>query len=150
MATGTRQAPAVEAWRLVHELTGPARGWFLDTLRERDLSPPQWLALRRLSCGEPTPMGELAATLHCDNSNVTGIVDRLERRGLVERRAAQHDRRVKHLVITQDGRALHAEIAAALDAGPNPLAALPREEQRALRDLLRRAVAAQRAADGDD
>ena len=40
-------------------------------------------------------MSALAHALHCDNSNVTGIVDRLEAAGLVERRAAEHDRRVK-------------------------------------------------------
>lgn len=140
--TTTRVSPADEAWRLVHELVGPARGWFLDTLRSHSLSPPQWHALKTLAGGTPTAMGDVAAALHCDNSNVTGIVDRLERRGLVERRAAEHDRRVKHLVITADGRALHAEIVATLGAGPNPLGALTREDQRALRDLLRKAVAA--------
>lgn len=147
-AARTRPSPAVEAWRLVHELVGPARGWFLDTLRGHDLSPPQWHALRTLADGAATPMGDVAAALHCDSSNVTGIVDRLERRGLVERRPAEHDRRVKHLVITDDGQALHADIVAALEAGPNPLAALDREDQRALRDLLRRAVAAQDPASG--
>lgn len=140
--TETRSGPAVEAWRLVHELVGPSRGWFLATLRTHDLSPPQWHALKTLNAGEPTAMGDVAAALHCDNSNVTGIVDRLERRALVERRAAQHDRRVKHLVITDDGRALHDEIVATLEAGPNPLRALTKDEQRALRDLLRKAVQA--------
>lgn len=142
-SSATRTTPATEAWRLVHELVGPARGAFLATLREHDLSPPQWHALRTLCCGEPTPMGEVAAALHCDNSNITGIVDRLERRGLVERRPAEHDRRVKHLVITGDGQVLHGEIVAALEAGPNPLSALSKEDQRALRDLLRKAVRTQ-------
>lgn len=140
MPSTTRQTPAAEAWRLVHELVGPSRGWFLDTLRGHDLSPPQWHALKTLRQGVPTPMGDVAQALHCDNSNVTGIVDRLERRGLVERRPAEHDRRVKHLVITESGRALHAEIAAALAAGPNPLDALTTDDQRAVRDLLRKAV----------
>ncbi len=144
-STATRPTPAAEAWRLIHELVGPARGAFLGTLRSHDLSPPQWHALRTVSCGAPTPMGDVAAALHCDNSNVTGIVDRLERRGLVQRRAAEHDRRVKHLVITDAGQALHTDIVSALEAGPNPLDALSKADQRALRDLLRRAMAAQPA-----
>ena len=45
-------------------------------------------------------MSELANALFCDNSNVTGIVDRLEERGLVRREAAEGDRRVKLLVLT--------------------------------------------------
>ena len=48
-------------------------------------------------------MSALAAALQCDNSNVTGIVDRLEAQGLVERRPAAHDRRVKTLVVTTEG-----------------------------------------------
>ena len=41
------------------------------------------------------------ARAQCDNSNVTGIADRLEAAGLVERRPAEHDRRVKTLVLTR-------------------------------------------------
>ena len=40
-------------------------------------------------------MSELACALHCDNSNVTGIVDRLEDRGLSSVTRAEHDRRVE-------------------------------------------------------
>ncbi|WP_372790741.1 MarR family winged helix-turn-helix transcriptional regulator [Paraconexibacter sp.] len=144
MATpATRRSPATEAWKLVGDLMATQRGWFLDVVREFELSPPQLFALRALEPGEATPMGDLAAHLHCDNSNVTGIVDRLERRGLVERRAATHDRRVKHLVLTDEGVAVRRRIETRLEAGPNPLAALDPADQRALRDLLRKAAAAQ-------
>ena len=56
----------------------------MAVIREYDLAPPHWIALRAL--GEPKPMGELAKQLACDSSNVTWITDRLEERGLVERR----------------------------------------------------------------
>lgn len=137
-----RRTPAAEAWRLAGELHARTRGHVLGVLREHDLSPPQLFALRALREDDPSPMGEIACVLGCDNSNVTGIVDRLERRGLVERRPATHDRRVKHLVITPQGIAVRAAIEAALEAGPNPLDRLDPDDQRALRDLLRKAVEA--------
>ncbi|WP_395293198.1 MarR family winged helix-turn-helix transcriptional regulator [Kitasatospora hibisci] len=53
---------------------------------------------------EPVPMRALAGRLGCDASNVTGIVDRLESLGLANREAAAGDRRVKIVVITEQGR----------------------------------------------
>jgi DNA-binding MarR family transcriptional regulator len=49
-------------------------------------------------------MGTTAEELHRDASNVTGIVDRLEKRGLVERRTLPTDGRVKELLPTDAGR----------------------------------------------
>ena len=51
-----------------------------------DLSPVQCHVLHLIEPERPMPMGRLAETLFCDASNVTGLVDRLEARGLVERR----------------------------------------------------------------
>ena len=80
----------------------------LELWREFDLMPPQQMMLGLLD--EPRPMGELAHQMHCDNSNITGIVDRLSERGLVERRAAEGDRRVKLIALTDAGRELRAEL----------------------------------------
>ena len=57
-------------------------------------------ALRWSRC----PCGKLAQKLKCEPSNVTGIVDRLEARGLVERRPDPADRRVKLAAATEEGR----------------------------------------------
>ena len=84
-------------------------------------------------------MSELAGILGCDNSNVTGIVDRLEYRGLVERRPADHDRRVKLLALTGEGQELREALGDRLHAPPDELARLHPEDQRALRDILKRA-----------
>jgi DNA-binding MarR family transcriptional regulator len=105
------------------------------------------MALASLDPAEPRPMSGLAQTLRCDNSNVTGIVDRLEDRGLVERRAAPHDRRIKHLVLTADGVGLRTRIAERMDRPPAGFAALSTAEQRQLRDLLRKVAA---SGDEDD
>src|SRR5882757_5868182 len=107
-STRPAAAPASEAWALMFELMHVSKQRFMAIASEFELSPPQVMALRHLDPAEPKPMSELAAALHCDNSNVTGIVDRLEDRGLVARRAADHDRRVKMLMITERGADIRA------------------------------------------
>src|SRR6266540_1323746 len=72
-----------ELWSLLVELgVAHVRTHFHRVIAELDLSPPQAYALRRLEPERPLPMRDLADGLACDASNVTGIVDRLERRVL--------------------------------------------------------------------
>jgi DNA-binding MarR family transcriptional regulator len=72
---------------------------------------------------------------------VTGIVDRLEARGLVQRRSAPHDRRVKALALTPAGLQVRDRVIRALTEPPEAIRRLSRDDQEALRDILRRAVA---------
>ena len=139
-ATRRRASPASEAWALMHELFHASRRRFLAVASEFELSPPQVRALGVLDPDQPVPMSELAEALHCDNSNVTGIVDRLEDRGLVERRSASHDRRVKMLAVTPRGAEIRERLAERLEQPPTPLAGLSPEDQRTLRDIMRRAL----------
>ena len=87
-------------------------------------------------------MGEIAAVLHCDRSNVTGIVDSLEERGLARRTTSEGDRRVKLIALTADGRRLRARLMRAVEKPPPWLDGMSAADQRALRDLLGRATAA--------
>ena len=88
---------------------------------------------------EPMPMRRIAQKLKCEPSNVTGIVDRLESRGLVERRPDPADRRVKLAAPTEAGTRTARELRDGLDDfAREPLGSLSREERVALRDLLRR------------
>src|SRR3954463_13064874 len=103
---------ASEAWSLIAELFTSQRTRFLAIASEFDLAPAQLGALKALDPNAPVPMRELAQALACDNSNVTGIVDRLETRGLVERRAAPHDRPGKWLFATPAGAAPRARVRA--------------------------------------
>ncbi|CAL9585047.1 HTH-type transcriptional repressor NicR [Streptomyces sp. enrichment culture] len=89
---------------------------------------------------DPLPMRKLAHKLRCEPSNVTGIVDRLEARGLVERRPDPADRRVKVAATTDEGRRVARSLRESLHFAREPLAALSEEERLALRDLLRRMV----------
>ena len=136
----TRRAPADEAWELMSRLIFAQRGRMLSIAAELDLHPQQLFALKHLD--GPLPMGALADYLHCDSSNVTGIVDRLEKRGLVERRSAEHDRRVKLLVLTGEGKRLRQRLVERMSEPAPEIAALSAADQKALRDILRRAFAA--------
>ena len=86
----------------------------------------------------PTPMRKIADQLKCEPSNVTGIVDRLESRGLAERRPDPADRRVKVAAATERGRATAEMLRGSLDFAREPLAGLTPLERRVLRDLLAR------------
>lgn len=59
--------------------------------------------------------GELAGLLHCDKTNVTGLVDRLERRGLLTREPDPKDRRVSRVRLTPEGETLTAAFQGAVD-----------------------------------
>lgn len=138
MATQARTDAATEAWKRMMELMWAQRGRFIERVGELGLSPMQAHALRFLE--QPRPMSELADALLCDASNVTGIVDRLEARGLVERRSSSGDRRVKLLCLTEEGEALRERVRERSERPPPELAALSQTEQRELRDLLARAL----------
>jgi DNA-binding MarR family transcriptional regulator len=88
----------------------------------------------------PLPMHRLATLLACDNSNVTGLVDRLEARGLVAREPYHRDRRVKHIVLTPLGEQLQAQMTHRIARPPDGFDNLTLGEQRQLRDLLKRAL----------
>jgi DNA-binding MarR family transcriptional regulator len=137
-SAASEQGLASETWTLLQRLVISQRSSFIAAARELDLIPPHVIALQTLD--KPTPMGKLAEVLGCDKSNVTGITDRLEERGLVERRADEHDRRVKLLVLTPEGRRVREQIHARVSAPPPLMEALSPDDLRTMRDILQRAV----------
>jgi DNA-binding MarR family transcriptional regulator len=130
--------PQAEAWQLMHRLFMSQRRRFQQIAAEEQLSPPQMGALMQLE--QAVSMGELADTLGCDSSNITGIVDRLEARGLVARGPAEHDRRVKMLAVTADGEAVRRRFKAQMAEPAAAIDHLSDADARALCDLLRRAL----------
>ncbi len=139
--------PAYEAQRLFFEIGMEARRRIGTALSELGLTFPLAHALRLLDPDRPLPMGELAEGLFCDASNVTGIADRLEARGLLVRRAGEGDRRVKMLALTPAGAKLRRRALDLMTEPPAAIAALSEADQRALRDILSRAVRLSQARD---
>ena len=132
--------PAREAWELLWRVMQAHKGRVMALAGELGLAPMQLHALRLIEPGAELPMSSLAGKLFCDASNVTGIVDRLEARGLIERRPASYDRRVKLLALTDEGRRVREAAWQQLSQPPPEIAALPLGQQRALREALRAAL----------
>jgi MarR family transcriptional regulator, organic hydroperoxide resistance regulator len=140
-----KMSTAQEAWGLFFQLALRNRGRLVDALTRLGLTFPQAHLLRLLSADHPRPMSDVAVRLVCDASNVTGLADRLEARGLIERRGAEHDRRVKVLALTEAGERVREQVIHAMQEPPAVIAALSPADQRALRDILRRALEAAEA-----
>jgi len=133
-----RTPPEGGAWPLLVRLFFAQRANLPPLAAELELSPAQCHVLHLIEPDRPIPMGQLAETLACDKSNVTGLVDRLESRGLVVRRPSAEDRRVKVLVLTPTGIHLRTLLVRRMTESPVALDRLSPREQRALVRLLRR------------
>ncbi|MFJ6723784.1 MarR family winged helix-turn-helix transcriptional regulator [Streptomyces sp. NPDC091281] len=131
----------LEVVDLIGEVVARYYADYEEAAGEHALTGAQARLLHLLSV-EPLPMRRLAVRLKCEPSNVTGIVDRLEARGLVERRPDPADRRVKLAAATDEGRRIARDLRQSLRFAREPLAGLAEEERGALRGLLRRMLEA--------
>ena len=132
------KSQACEAWKLLIRLFFTQRADLPTVAAEFDLSPAQCHLLHLIEPAQPIPMGRIAEALACDASNVTGLVDRLESRGLVRRQPSAEDRRVKVLELTPAGARLRATVLERMTEPPESLDRLSTDEQRALVKILQR------------
>jgi len=138
---------ARDAWASMHALfmEGEAHDRVHRICAELGLSPPLLKAFVHLGSLDDEGglrMSDLAETWGCDASYVTTLADGLQERGLAERRPHLTDRRVKTIVLTPEGRAKRERALELLSQPPSAFASLSTTEQRQLRDLLRKLVAA--------
>jgi DNA-binding MarR family transcriptional regulator len=137
MATFRTDPLTFEVVQLIGSVVARYHEEYDEAAAKHSLTGAQARVLGVLSL-EPMPMRKIAQRLKCEPSNVTGIVDRLESRGLVERRPDPNDRRVKLAAPTDQGRATAEQLRDALDFARAPLADLSVAERETLRDLLKR------------
>src|ERR1700682_6419076 len=140
---GARLAGSVsladQAWALLLQMAFErVHAHFAAVVAELDLAPMQAKALHELNVEPPISMRELAERLKSDPSNVTGLIDRLEARGLVERRPDPKDRRIKGLALTPAGASMRERLFARLYSAPPSVAELSERDQRTLKDVLQR------------
>ena len=133
-------APAAQAWKRMIEFFYTQRSHFERAWAEFDLTKQQSHVLHVLTKEGAHSSRQLAQILGCDASNVTGLIDRLEARGLVTRQNVPGDRRLRMLAVTHAGARLHRRIAARLAQAPPAIAALQPTELLALRDLMAQAL----------
>ncbi len=133
--------PAVSNALLLDALWASMAGLYSDltaAAAAHGLTYSQAKALNVLHRGGPASMRALAASFRCDASNMTGIVDRLESRGLVRREPSPTDRRVKNVALSEEGVAAVENIRAGMHATHQALDALSGEDRATLQSLLTR------------
>ena len=135
-----RDADSGEAWQLLVQFFFTQRANLPPLAAELQLSPAQCHVLHLIEPGRPIPMGQLAETLACDASNVTGLVNRLESRGLVRRRPSEGDRRIRVLDLTPTGTRLRRVLIERMTTPPDALGRLSVREQQALVRILKRLI----------
>jgi DNA-binding MarR family transcriptional regulator len=113
-------------------------GDFTVAAASENLTASQGKTLNVLRRG-PASMSSLAATLTCDASNMTGIIDRLEKRDLVRREPRPSDRRVKNVVLTAEGERVIDIIRGKMHTTQAGLNRLDEQERDTLYALLERA-----------
>ena len=137
--TDTKRALAAEAWRIMFEFlmsTRSQRDRVLERLGLSGLTPNDAKALATLDGQEGRTMGSLAGEWTCDASNATWIIDRLEERGLAERRTMPGDRRVKLVVLTRKGTEVRDRMMEGFFEPPAELLELDAADLKTLRDAL--------------
>ena len=139
------QRRSVPKTALIRETWRDMFDFFIATRKERDpviakaqLTANDAKGLWSLSLTEGKTMGTLAGEWTCDASQVTWIVDRLEKRGLAERRSASGDRRVKMVVLTPLGQKVRDEVMSAFYEPPEAFLTLSRAELEQLHHIVRR------------
>lgn len=114
------------------------RQYMAELQTRTGLSPMEVHAVRGLDQDAPTATLTLAGRINCEPSNITTIVDRLERAGLIDRRPDPGDRRVRLVTLTRAGLEVRSRIDTYLHTPPAAINRLSAAEQRVLRDLLRK------------
>jgi len=133
---GSKKDVAAETWRLMLDCSTMRFGRTSGIVQRLGLTPGHMKLLLQLDDRDGRAMGTLAQSFHCDASTMTWLVDRLEERGLVERRMLPEDRRVKAVALTPAGARAKAELVKRLYEPPTELLALDRDTLEKVRGAL--------------
>lgn len=124
---------------------------FARRVRDLGLTRAQWLALTRVNRRPGVSQSELAEMMEIEKAPAGRIVDRLQQKGWVERRAEPNDRRVNRIYLTEQGARVYAAIAPLADATVrDALAGLSTGEQARLVALMGKVKAQLTAMAADD
>jgi DNA-binding MarR family transcriptional regulator len=136
----SKRALAAEVWKLMADFAAAnfRNSAQAQLMEEIGLTPAHYRALSILDPDEPRPMRAMATALCCDASMATWLVDRLEERGLAERRTPPGDRRVKTVVLTPLGIKTRDKIRESFYDPPGALLDLDVTSLESLRNELRK------------
>ncbi len=110
-----------------------------EDLEKLALTPPQFYVLACIGYSGRLPFGEIGVKMMVTVSNLTGIVDRLEEKGLVVRERDSTDRRVVYVKLTDKGKKLYrVSIAAFEESVSDFFSPLDKSQQKELSTILRK------------
>ena len=116
---------------------------FLQETEAHGLTPVQYAALSKVGLTPGVDQRTLARSIGLDTSTIAGVIDRLETRGLMQRKASPDDRRVRLLSLTEDGQNLLQAVEPDMrKAQQRILRPLPAAERDEFMRMLRKLVAA--------
>jgi MarR family transcriptional regulator, organic hydroperoxide resistance regulator len=140
-ANSRRDQLNAEILESVSELIGRVIGHGEQLAQKLSIPAPFIKALHTMDC--PMAMKELGKRMHCDPSFVTLVADMLEKRGLARREPHPADRRVKNLVLTEDGVSLKKRLETEISARMPWNRALNDDERAQLLALIRKMLSAE-------
>ena len=112
-----------------------------DDLEKLDLTLPQFYVLATIGYAGGLPFGEIGEKMMVTVSNLTGIVDRLEEKGLVARERDAHDRRVIRVRLTEKGSKLYKNTIPLFEKSISQFfSPLDKSQQKELSSLLRKLI----------
>ena len=110
-----------------------------EDLEEIGLTPPQYYVLATIGYSGMLPFGEIGTKMMVTVSNLTGIVDRLEEKGLVARERDKQDRRVVYVKLTDKGSKLYKVAISTFEKSvAKVFSPLNPSQQKELSSLLRK------------
>ncbi len=114
-----------------------AKQGLMNVAKEYDLTPIKATTIVLIDINKPKPMNAFQKIYNCDASNITGIVDGLEEKGLVTRSEDPNDRRVKIILLTAKGKDLQKIlIAGFIQIDEEILQDLTADELKAFRAIV--------------
>ena len=127
----------------IRRLQQVAVALFMEETAEFGITPVQFATLMTAHEHPGLDQRSLAARISFDTSTIGGVIDRLEKRGLILRNAAPHDRRLRLLTVTEEGeRLLEQALPRVRAAQQRILAPLAQAEQQDFLQQMQRVVEA--------
>ena len=125
----------------IRRLQQIAVGIFMDETADVNVTPVQFALLFAASQETGLDQRTLAGRIGLDTSTIGAVVDRLESRGLIERKVSPDDKRVRLLSVTPAGKKLlQGVMPAMLRAQDRMLAPLPKADRSKFMSMLKRIV----------
>lgn len=126
---------------LINRLATAMKWAFEQRLEEYGLTAPQYGFLLRLFEEDGQPLGNIGRSLYCDKPTITGIADRLEKKGLIQKIRDEKDRRIVKAVLTEKGGNLKDVLRkTAMDVNAEATKGFSEDEARELKIKLKKSL----------